>query len=128
MRTTGAGLTCLVGMIVGLGIAAAIIVQTMLSMTLQYATEFVTLRIMGARRRIIALIIVLQGLGLGLAAFVPAALVAVLVTRWLRAGGGSVLLPAWSLLAMTAAVVILCLVSAGLPVARILAVTRRKLV
>lgn len=120
MRTTGAGLGLATGIAVALLIGSSIAGLSLHTMIQHYAEEYVCLRVIGASFPFVATILVAQALLFMLSASGIAAILAVALSRQMRAAGGTTLLPGWVSLATCAVLVAIGIAIALLSTRRII--------
>ena len=92
--STGAGITTLMGAVLGLLVGMVVVAQTIYAATVDHLREFGTLKAMGAANRYIYRVIVEQAVLSASMGYAVAILVALLVVHAARGGDAPILMPA----------------------------------
>ena len=106
--STGAGVTTLIGAVLGLIVGIVVVAQTIYAATVDHLREFGTLKAMGASNGYIYKVIIQQALYSAVMGYSVAIVLAYFIARGSEAGEASILLP-WQLAAgMFAVAVLMC--------------------
>lgn len=114
--STGAGITTLMGAVLGLLVGIVVVAQTIYSATVDHIREFGTLKAMGARNRYIYRIIIEQAVISAVMGYTVAILIGWFVARGSEDGNALILLPPEMALATLGLSILMCIIASVLSI------------
>lgn len=105
---TGAGITTLIGAVLGLLVGTVVVAQTIYSATVDHIREFGTLKAMGAGNRYVYRVIIEQALISAVIGYAGAIAVGLMVARKSESGNAAILLPPEFAVATLGIAIVMC--------------------